>query len=82
MTVGLLERPVVLTTGKREKKKVERLSMSINLPNADRKKVDIQEGAGTKLGDCPRSKYCQLYCLCTLLLFAEMKKCSFKLHKC
>lgn len=55
--VGLLERPVVLTSGKREKKKVERLSMSINMPSSEKKKVEIQEGAGTKLGDCPRSKF-------------------------
>ncbi|KAK7489462.1 hypothetical protein BaRGS_00019261 [Batillaria attramentaria] len=55
--MGLLEQPVVLTSGKREKKKVERLSMTMNLPNNDRKKVEIPEGAGVKLGDCPRVEF-------------------------
>ncbi|PVD23433.1 hypothetical protein C0Q70_16702 [Pomacea canaliculata] len=57
LPLGLLERPVVLTSGKREKKKVERLSMSINMPSSEKKKVEIQEGAGTKLGDCPRIEF-------------------------
>ena len=48
---GLLEQPLV-RTGKREKKKVERLTMSS--PATDKKKVEIQEGSGTKLGDIPR----------------------------
>ena len=57
ISVGLLERPVELTSGKREKKKVERLDVSVNMPSSDRrKKLEIQQGAGTKLGDCPRSK--------------------------
>ncbi|XP_076441371.1 protein DEK-like [Babylonia areolata] len=55
--LGLLERPVELTSGKREKKKVERLEVTINLPNAERKKVDIPEGKGTKLGECPRIEF-------------------------
>ncbi|KAL8590460.1 hypothetical protein ACOMHN_011673 [Nucella lapillus] len=55
--LGLLERPVELTSGKREKKKVERLEVTINLPNSERKKVDIPEGKGTKLGDCPRIEF-------------------------
>ena len=53
--MGLLERPVVIESGKREKRKVERLEMSVNTPN-DKKQLHIPEGTGEKLGDCPRSK--------------------------
>lgn len=56
-TVGLLERPVIIESGKREKRKVERLEMTGAItPNLQKKKVEVPEGTGTKLGDCPRSK--------------------------
>ncbi|GAB1610680.1 protein DEK-like [Argonauta hians] len=54
--LGLLERPVVIETGKREKKKVERLEMSVSSAN-DKKKTLIPEGSGDKLGECPIIEY-------------------------
>ncbi|CAI9739783.1 protein DEK-like [Octopus vulgaris] len=54
--LGLLERPVVIESGKREKKKVERLEMSVTSAN-DKKKILIPEGTGEKLGDCPIIEY-------------------------
>lgn len=55
--VGLLEQPVIIASGKREKRKVERLSMTeaYNTPTQP-KELDIPEGVGTKLGDIPRGK--------------------------
>jgi hypothetical protein len=53
--VGLLERPVEVS-GKRERKKTERLSMSGAFTPTD-KKLEVPEGAGTKLGDLPRSEF-------------------------
>lgn len=50
--LGLLERPVVIESGKREKRKVERLEIS-----NDKKELHIPEGTGEKLGDCPRIEY-------------------------
>lgn len=59
LTVGLLEQPVIIESGKREKKKVERLSMTeaYNTTNQP-KEIDIPEGVGEKLGDIPRGNYC------------------------
>ncbi|VDI16659.1 protein DEK [Mytilus galloprovincialis] len=56
--LGLLEQPVVIESGKREKRKVERLSMTeaYNTPNQP-KEVDIPEGVGEKLGDIPRVEF-------------------------
>lgn len=55
-TAGLLERPVIIESGKRrEKKKVERLSMQETAPKETRK-FEVGEGSGAKLGDCARSK--------------------------
>jgi len=52
--VGLLEQPVIIESGKREKKKVERLDMSGNSTPKEKKKLEIADGAGEKLGDLPR----------------------------
>jgi hypothetical protein len=61
LAVGLLEQPIELISGKREKKKVERLSMTLSLPSSEKKKVEIVEGKGTKLGDCPRGQQTQTF---------------------
>lgn len=54
---GLLERPVIIESGKRrEKKKVERLSMQEVVPKEARK-FEVGEGSGDKLGDCARIEY-------------------------
>ena len=55
LLVGLLERPVIIESGKREKRKVERLEVSMNVTPKE-KKFDIAEGSGEKLGDIPRGK--------------------------
>lgn len=39
--------------GKREKKKVERLSASMIRSPQEKKKLEIEEGSGMKLGDIP-----------------------------
>ncbi|XP_046578055.1 protein DEK-like [Haliotis rubra] len=57
LPLGLLERPVVIESGKREKKKVERLAMTMTFAPQHRKKVDVPEGSGAKLGECPRIEY-------------------------
>ncbi|KAH9504213.1 hypothetical protein Btru_065322 [Bulinus truncatus] len=49
---GLLEVPLVVE-GKREKKKVERLSATMMQSMLEKKKLEIEEGPGTKLGDIP-----------------------------
>lgn len=55
-TAGLLERPVIIESGKRrEKKKVERLSMQETVPK-ETKKFEVGDGAGDKFGECARSK--------------------------
>jgi hypothetical protein len=55
-TAGLLERPVIIESGKRrEKKKVERLSMQETAPK-ETKKFEVGDGSGDKFGDCARSK--------------------------
>ncbi|XP_064604983.1 protein DEK-like isoform X2 [Liolophura sinensis] len=56
--LGLLERPVIIESGKREKRKVERLEMTGAItPNLQKKKVEVPEGTGMKLGDCPRIEH-------------------------
>ena len=56
--VGLLERPVEIQTGKRNRRKVERLAENISSPpvTADKKKFSIPAGEGVKLGDSPASE--------------------------
>ncbi|CAL1536434.1 unnamed protein product [Lymnaea stagnalis] len=49
---GLLEVPLVVE-GKREKKKVERLSATMIRSPQEKKKVEIEEGSGDKLGEIP-----------------------------
>ena len=58
MTVGSVERPVEILTGKRERRKVDRLSANMFTPAtpAEKKRTLIPEGSGVKLGDCPASK--------------------------
>lgn len=47
---------MIIESGKRrEKKKVERLSMQEVVPKESRK-FEVGEGSGDKLGDCARSK--------------------------
>lgn len=55
--MGLLEQPVIIESGKREKRKVERLSMTeaYNTTNQP-KEIDIPDGVGEKLGDIPRGE--------------------------
>ncbi|XP_061181760.1 protein DEK-like [Saccostrea echinata] len=54
---GLLERPVIIESGKRrEKKKVERLSMQEPAPK-ETKKFEVGDGSGDKLGDCARIEF-------------------------
>ena len=52
--VALLERPVVLS-GKRERKKVDRIDVSSGATPKE-KKLEIPEGKGTALGEIPNSK--------------------------
>lgn len=53
---GLLERPIVLEEGqKREKKKVQRLEFSPG--ESKQRRVSLEEGSGTKLGDIPRVEF-------------------------
>lgn len=52
LPVGLLDRPVEVS-GCRARKKVERLE--IGFTPKERSQA-IEEGAGKKLGECPRSK--------------------------
>jgi len=55
---GLLERPVVLEEGqKREKKKVQRLEVTPPLSSVKTKRLSVEEGAGTKLGDIPHIEH-------------------------
>lgn len=59
IAVGLLERPVEIQTGKRNRRKVDRLAENVSAtpPTAgDKKRMTIPEGAGVKLGDCPASE--------------------------
>ena len=51
--VALLERPVVIT-GKRERKKVERIDVSSGATPKE-KKLEVPEGRGTTLGEIPNS---------------------------
>jgi len=54
---GLLERPVVLEEGqKREKKKVQRLELTPP-SSSKQKRLSVDEGSGTKLGDIPRVEF-------------------------
>ncbi|XP_048758844.2 protein DEK-like [Ostrea edulis] len=54
---GLLERPVIIESGKRrEKKKVERLSMQETVPK-ETKKFEVGDGAGDKFGECARIEF-------------------------
>ncbi|XP_059176098.1 protein DEK-like [Physella acuta] len=53
---GLLEVPLVVE-GKREKKKVERLSATMMVAPQEKKKVEFEEGSGVKLGDIPYIEY-------------------------
>ena len=54
ISAGLLERPVVIEGGrKRERKKTARLELNMPVSTSD-KKIEIPEGAGTKLGEIPR----------------------------
>ncbi|KAL5021589.1 hypothetical protein ScPMuIL_000744 [Solemya velum] len=55
--LGLLEQPVVIESGKRAKKKVERLDMSAGATPKEKKKLEIPEGSGDRLGDCPRIEF-------------------------
>lgn len=59
--VGLLEQPVIITSGKRTKRKVERLEISVSTPRET--KLDIPEGSGVKLGDILASKWSYFYSL-------------------
>ena len=53
--VGILEMPVVLEKGaKRERKKVQRLAFQS--PSSEEKKLEVEQGKGTALGDIPYSK--------------------------
>lgn len=56
----MLEQPYVIASGKRERKKVERLDMPTSVPK-EKPKLEIGEGAGTKLGDCPRGNYLNMF---------------------
>ena len=49
--MALLERPVVIS-GKRERKKVERIDVSSGATPKE-KKLEVPEGRGTALGDIP-----------------------------
>jgi len=49
----LLDQPLEVT-GARERKRVERLDLSFKVGD---KKLDIVEGSGQKLGECPRIEY-------------------------
>ena len=51
--MALLERPVVIT-GKRERKKVERIDVSSGATPKE-KKLEVPEGRGTALGEIPNS---------------------------
>ncbi|XP_054709571.1 protein DEK-like isoform X3 [Uloborus diversus] len=53
-TMGLLDRPVEVT-GCRARKKVERLEVSFHTPKD--KEMEIPEGKGQKLGQCPRIEF-------------------------
>ena len=53
--MGLLEQPVIIQSGKRQKRKVERLEIAVSTPKEN--KLDIPEGSGTKLGDIPARKF-------------------------
>jgi len=54
---GLLEWPVVLEEGrKREKKKVQRLEVTPTNENKP-KRLSVEEGSGTKLGDIPNVEF-------------------------
>ena len=55
LTAGLLERPLEIE-GKREKKKVERLTSEALHKTPEEKPFNIEEGKGVKLGDIPVGK--------------------------
>ncbi|XP_069127564.1 protein DEK-like isoform X2 [Argopecten irradians] len=55
--LGLLERPVVIESGKRQKKKVERLDTSMSRSDEKKKKPIEFDGSGLKLGECPRIEF-------------------------
>ncbi|XP_038057605.1 protein DEK-like [Patiria miniata] len=54
--VGLLDGPVQLMTGKRERKKTERLTFDTKKEAVDTK-FEVEEGRGTRLGDIPNVEY-------------------------
>ena len=58
-TVGSVEAPVQIMTGKRDRKKVERLVM-VETPKTPEKKFEIPVGKGKKLGDMPMSQFLYL----------------------
>ncbi|ESP05338.1 hypothetical protein LOTGIDRAFT_152179 [Lottia gigantea] len=51
LPMGLLERPVVIESGKRERKKTDRLPVGEGFGSGQKKKIDIPEGKGEKLGN-------------------------------
>ncbi|KAJ8033007.1 Protein DEK [Holothuria leucospilota] len=53
---GSLDGPVQIMTGKRERKKVERLAMQ-SPPEKEKEKFEIKDGRGAKLGDCPMIEF-------------------------
>lgn len=57
---------MVIESGKRAKKKVERLDMSAGATPKEKKKLEIPEGSGDRLGDCPRSKKPRNTFLCVM----------------
>ena len=54
--VGSVERTPIVESGKRERKKVERLSMSSTFTPPEKKPLEIPEGKGDKLGDSQASE--------------------------
>nr|CAB3237321.1 protein DEK-like [Phallusia mammillata] len=55
---GLLEQPVEILKDKRERKKVARFTYDDSpAPSAEKKKIEIKEGKGIKLGDHPRVEF-------------------------
>ena len=54
-SVGTLDGPVKLMEGKRERKKIERLSFDTK-KEAEETKFEVEEGRGMKLGDIPNSE--------------------------
>ncbi|XP_070556563.1 protein DEK-like [Ptychodera flava] len=52
--VGLLDKPVEVIKGTRDRKKVERLSFQDTKSSSNKEKFEIKEGRGTKLGEIER----------------------------